>query len=79
MKKIIFHKDGKNASVMVGENQFKRLKKQWYKNLDHCEVANESLEEFIGCVLQNYAKYEEKHESEEKSSINGIRFIRKAC
>lgn len=55
MKRVNFHVNGKPAYVDVGENQYNKLKKEWYANMNHCDVANESLDEFIGAVLINRA------------------------
>lgn len=55
MKRIFFHVDGKEAYVDVGERQYAQLKREWLKNMNHCDVANESLDEFIGCVMLKYA------------------------
>ena len=56
MKRIFFHTDeGRDAYVDISDFQYMKLKKERDLNMNHCDLAMDSLEEFIGCVMGKYA------------------------
>ena len=56
MKRVYFHTDdGRDAFVDITEYQYDKLKRERILNMDHCDLAMDSLEEFIGCVMAKYA------------------------